>query len=89
MPSKTIAYLRVSPGGQALAQPQLAMLEYARRHRTPVADFGEVHGAAGRRTPREQFLGLRDTWQPGDRFSVSEGSRLGRSLPQSLQIGER
>src|SRR5262249_57425787 len=38
MPSKTIAYLRVSTGGQGLDQQKLAILEYARRYRTPVAD---------------------------------------------------
>jgi hypothetical protein len=47
MPSKTIAYLRVSTGGQDLAHQKRALLEYARRHRTSVADFVEVHGAAG------------------------------------------
>src|ERR671930_2569204 len=89
MPSKTIAYLRVSTGGQDLAQQKLAILEYARRHRTPVADFVEVHGAAGSRAQREQLLGLIDILQPGDRLIVSELSRLGRSLTQILQIVDR
>src|SRR5215470_11840958 len=89
MPSKTIAYLRVSTGGQDLEHQKLAILEYARRHRTPVADFVAVHGVAGSRAQREQLLGLIDTLQPGDRLIVSELSRLGRSLPQILQIVER
>ena len=89
MPSKTIAYLCVSTGGQDLDQQKLAILEYARRHRMPVADFVAVHGAAGSRAQREQLLGLLDTLQPGDRLIVSELSRLGRSLPQILQIVER
>jgi DNA invertase Pin-like site-specific DNA recombinase len=89
MPSKTIAYLRVSTGGQDLDQQKLAILDYARRHRMPVADFVEVHGAAGSRAQREQLLGLLDTLQPGDRLIVSELSRLGRSLAQILQIVER
>ena len=89
MPSKTIAYLRVSTGGQDLDHQKLAILEYARRHRTPVADFVAVHGAAGSHAQREQLLGLIDTLQPGDRLIVSELSRLGRSLPQILQIVER
>src|SRR6266853_3071154 len=89
MPSKTIAYLRVSTGGQDLDQQKLAILEYARRHRTPVADFVAVHGAAGSRAQREQLLGLIDTLQPGDRLIVSALSRLGRSLPQILQIVEQ
>ena len=89
MPSKTIAYLHVSTGGQDLDHQKLAILEYARRHRTPVADFVAVHGVAGSRAQREQLLGLIDTLQPGDRVIVSELSRLGRSLPQILQIVER
>ena len=47
MPSKTIAYLRVSTGGQDLDQQKLAILDHARRHHTPVADVVEVHGSAG------------------------------------------
>ena len=80
MPSKTIAYLRVSTGSQDLDQQKLAILEHARRHHTPVVDFVEVHGSAGSSTQREQLLGLIETLKPGDRLIVSELSRLGRSL---------
>src|SRR2546422_8752588 len=89
MPSKTIAYLRVSTGGQDLDQQKLAILEYARRHRTSVADFVAVHGAAGSRAQRVQLLGLIDTLQPGDRLIGSERSRLERSVPQILRIDDR
>src|SRR6266702_5818323 len=89
MPSKTIAYLRVSTGGQDLDQQKLAILDHARRHRTPVADFVEVHGSAGSPAQREQLLGLIETLKPGDRLIVSEHSRLGRSLHQILQIVDR
>jgi DNA invertase Pin-like site-specific DNA recombinase len=89
MPIKTTAYLRVSTGGQDLDQQKLAILDYARRHRTPVTDFVEVHGSAGSPAQRQQLLGLIDTLQPGDRLIVSELSRLGRSLNQILQIVDR
>ena len=82
MPIKTTAYLRVSTGGQDLDQQKLAILDYARRHRIPVADFVEAHGSAGSPAQREQLLGLIDILQPGDRLIVSELSRLGRSLNQ-------
>ena len=59
MPSKTIAYLRVSTGGQDLELQKLAILEHACRHRTPVADFVAVHSAAGSRAQREQQFPLR------------------------------
>ena len=89
MPITTIAYLRVSTGGQDLDQQKLAILEHARRHRTPVADFVEVRGSAGSAVQRAQLLELIDTLKPGDRFIVSELSRLGRSLNQILQIVDR
>jgi DNA invertase Pin-like site-specific DNA recombinase len=89
MPSKTTAYLRVSTGGQDLAQQKLAILDYARRHRMPVADVVEGHGSAGSPAQRAQLLGLIDILQPGDRLIVSELSRLGRSLTQILQIVDR
>jgi len=89
MPSKTIAYLRVSTGSQDLDQQKLAILEHARRHHTPVADFVEVRGSAGSPAQREQLLGLIETLKPGDRLIVSELSRLGRSLHQILQIVDR
>ena len=89
MPSKTTAYLRVSTGRQDLDQQKLAILDYARRHRMPVADVVEVHGSAGSPAQREQLLGLIDLLQPGDRVIVSELSRLGRSLKQILQIVDR
>jgi DNA invertase Pin-like site-specific DNA recombinase len=89
MPSKTIAYLRVSTGGQDLDQQKLAILDYTRRHRMLVADVVAIHGSAGRPTQREQLLGLIDSLQPGDRLIVSELSRLGRSLHQILQIVDR
>jgi len=89
MPIKTAAYLRVSTGGQDLDQQKLAILDYARRHRTPIADFVEMHGSAGSPAQRQQLLALIDTLQPGDRLIVSELSRLGRSLNQILQIVDR
>ena len=89
MPSQTIAYLRVSTGGQDLDQQKLAILDYARRHRMPVADVVAVHGSAGSAAQREQLLGLLERLQAGDRLIVSELSRLGRSLNQILQIVER
>ena len=89
MPSKTIAYLRVSTGGQDLDQQKLAILDYARRHRMPGADVIAVHGSAGSAAQREQLFGLLDRLQAGDRLMVSELSRLGRSLNQILQIVEQ
>jgi DNA invertase Pin-like site-specific DNA recombinase len=89
MRMQTIAYLRVSTGGQDLAQQKLAVFDYARQHRLTVDHFVEARASAGSSTQRAQLLALIETLQPGDRLMVSELSRLGRSLGQILQIVER
>jgi DNA invertase Pin-like site-specific DNA recombinase len=89
MRMQTIAYLRVSTGGQDLAHQKLAIFDYARQHRLTVDDFVEARASAGSSTQRAQLLALIETLQPGDRLMVSELSRLGRSLGQILQIVER
>jgi DNA invertase Pin-like site-specific DNA recombinase len=39
MRMQTVAYLRVSTGGQDLAQQKLAIFDYARQHRLTVDTF--------------------------------------------------
>ena len=86
MAMRTIAYLRVSTGGQDLGQQKLAILDYARQHRITVDDVVEVHASTRRATQRAHVLELIEALAPGDRLIVSELSRLGRSLGQILQI---
>ncbi len=82
----TIAYLRVSTGGQDLVQQKLAVLDYAHTHRLTVDTFLETHQSAQRAGHHEELLQLIATLQPGDQLIVSELSRLGRSLGQILHI---
>ena len=82
---KTVAYLRVSTGGQDLATQKLAILDYARRHRFTVARFVEARLSSRRARQREQILQTIDELPAGDRLVVSELSRLGRSLGQIIQ----
>ena len=86
MAIRTIAYLRVSTGGQDLGQQKLAILDYARQHRITVDDVVEVHSSTKRAPQRAQVLALVEALAPGDRLIISELSRLGRSLGQILQI---
>jgi DNA invertase Pin-like site-specific DNA recombinase len=81
MPRKTISYLRVSTGGRDLDQQKLAILNYARRHRTPMADVVVVHGSAGSAAQREQLFGLLERLNPVTRLIVTELSRLGPGCP--------
>ena len=82
---ETVAYLRVSTGGQDLATQNLAILDYARRHRFTVARFVEVQLSSRSARQREQILQTIDELPAGDRLVVSELSRLGRSLGQIIQ----
>ena len=82
----TIAYLRVSTGGQDLGQQKLAVLDYAHKHRLTVDTFLETHQSAQHAVQQEKLLQLITALQPGDQLIVSELSRLGRSLGQILHI---
>ena len=83
---KTIAYLRVSTGGQDLDSQRLAILDYAHRHRLHVDDFVEVT-VSSRKTLKERGMeGLCAGMKAGDLLLVSELSRLGRSVGQIIQI---
>ncbi len=83
---KTVAYLRVSTGGQDLATQKLAILDYARRHRFTVAQFVEARLASRREKQREQIFQTIEALPAGVRLVVSELFRLGRSLGQIIQV---
>jgi DNA invertase Pin-like site-specific DNA recombinase len=82
---KTVAYLRVSTGGQDLAHQKLAILDHARRHRFSVDQFVEAQLSSRRIRQRKQVLETIEALHKGDRLVVSELSRLGRSLGQIIQ----
>jgi DNA invertase Pin-like site-specific DNA recombinase len=67
MTMRTLAYLRVSTGGQDLGQQKLAILDYARQHRITVDDVVEVHASTKRATQRAHVLVLIEALSPGDR----------------------
>src|SRR3954470_12750605 len=83
---KTVAYLRVSTGGQDVATQKLAILDYARRHHFTVARFVEAQLSSRRARQREQIFQTIEALPAGDRLLVSELSRLGRSLGQIIQV---
>src|SRR5262245_5726953 len=85
----TIAYLRISTGGQDLDQQKLAVLDYAQKHRVTVDAFVATQRSAQHATQRAELLQMIESLHRGDRVIVSELSRLGRSLSQILQIIDR
>jgi Resolvase, N terminal domain len=82
---KTLAYVRVSTGGQDLGQQKLAILDYARRHRIRVRDFVETQSSALRMAQKEQLLSLIDALQKGDRLLVSN-SRSANNTPHYQEL---
>jgi DNA invertase Pin-like site-specific DNA recombinase len=83
---KTVAYLRISTGGQDLDNQRLAILDYAHRQRLQIDEFLEIQ-ASSRRSLKERGLeGLFAGMHGGDLMLVSELSRLGRSVGQIIQI---
>lgn len=83
---KTVAYLRVSTGGQDVANQKLAILEYARKNSITVDKFVEAQMSSRRFQQREQVMSLIESLNMGDLLIVSELSRLGRSLGQIIQV---
>jgi len=83
---KTVAYLRVSTNGQELASQRLPILDYARENHFSIDEFVEVKLSTRRAKQRTQVLETIDSLEAGDRFIVSELSRLGRSLGQIIHI---
>lgn len=83
---KTIAYLRISTGGQDLNNQRLAILDYAHKHRLQIDQFLEVQ-VSSRKTLKERGIeGLFAGISAGDLVLVSELSRIGRSVGQVIQI---
>jgi len=83
---RTIAYVRVSTGGQDLDSQRLAILEYAHRQGLTVDTFVETH-TSSRRPPDARGLDtLLQQLHPGNVLLVSELSRLGRSVGQIIQL---
>src|SRR4029450_6988601 len=86
---RTIAYVRVSTGGQDLDSQRLAILDYAHRQGLTVDPFVETH-TSSRRPPDARGLDtLLQQLHPGNVLLVSELSRLGRSVGQIIQLVDR
>ena len=83
---KTIAYLRISTGGQELNNQRLAILDYAHKHRVQIDEFLEVQVSSRKSLKERGIEGLFAGMSSGDLMLVSELSRLGRSVGQVIQI---
>jgi DNA invertase Pin-like site-specific DNA recombinase len=85
----TVAYIRISTGGQGLESQRLAILDYAHRHGLTVQTFVEAQASARHGEARQGLPTLLEHLHPGDLLLVSELSRLGRSVGQIIQLVDR
>ena len=83
---KTIAYLRISTGGQELNNQRLAILSYAQHNNLKIDRFLEVQVSSRKSLKERGIDGIFAGMSSGDLMLVSELSRLGRSVGQIIQI---
>ena len=86
---RTVAYIRISTGGQGLESQRLAILDYAHRHGLMVQTFVEAQTSSRHARARQGMDTLLEQVQAGDLIMVSALSRLGRSVGQIMQLVDR
>ena len=86
---RTVAYIRISTGGQDLDSQRLAILDYAHRQGLTVHTFVEAQVSSRRAAAKRGLDTALEQLQPGDLILVSELSRLGRSVGQIIQLVDR
>lgn len=86
---RTVAYLRISTGGQGLDSQRLAILDYAHQHGLMVHTFVEAQVSSRHAGAKRGLDTVLEQVQPGDLILVSELSRLGRSVGQIIQLVDR
>jgi DNA invertase Pin-like site-specific DNA recombinase len=86
---RTVAYIRVSTGGQGLESQRLAILDYAHRYGLTVQTFVEAQASSRQAGVRRGVDTLLEQVHPGDLILVSELARLGRSVGQVIQLVDR
>jgi DNA invertase Pin-like site-specific DNA recombinase len=83
---RTVAYIRISTGGQDLDSQRLTILDYAHRQGLRVDTFVEARVSSRRAAVRRGLNTVLEQVHPGDLILVSELSRLGRSVGQIIQL---
>jgi DNA invertase Pin-like site-specific DNA recombinase len=86
---RTVAYIRISTGGQDLDSQRLAILDYAHRQGLRVDTFVEARVSSRRAAVKRGLPTVLEQVHPGDLLLVSELSRLGRSVGQIIQLVDR
>jgi DNA invertase Pin-like site-specific DNA recombinase len=85
-PVGTVAYLRISTGGQDLDTQRFAILDYAQKHGLVIDTLVESQSSSRRTMGERGLRAVLDQLHAGDTLFVSELSRLGRSVGQIIQL---
>lgn len=83
---KVVAYIRVSTSKQDEDAQRLEILEYANREGLRIEKWVSMEISSRRSMDERGITALLADLQQGDMLVVSELSRLGRSMPQVVQI---
>jgi DNA invertase Pin-like site-specific DNA recombinase len=86
MPAKVIAYARVSTDKQDVAAQKLVLLEYARKQQILIRHFISVEMSAGKPAAERKVEELLSLLNKGDTLLVTELSRLGRNMLETLNL---
>jgi putative DNA-invertase from lambdoid prophage Rac len=86
---RTVAYIRISTGGQGLESQRLAIVDYAQRHGLTVQTCVEAQGSSRHVGAKRGLDTVLEQAQPGDLLLVSALARLGRSVGQIIQLVDR
>ena len=81
-----IGYIRVSTDKQDLEKQKHLLLEYAQSHHLLISEFINIEISSRKNTQERRIDELLLKLQQGDMLLVAELSRLGRNMPETLNI---
>jgi DNA invertase Pin-like site-specific DNA recombinase len=83
---KTIGYIRVSTDKQDADSQRYRLLEYAQAKQFPIREFVEVEISSRKNQKERRIEELKSKLERGDTLLVTELSRLGRNMLETLTI---
>jgi DNA invertase Pin-like site-specific DNA recombinase len=83
---KTIGYIRFSTDKQDLEKQKYLLWEYAQKQHLQISEFIEVEISSRKNTEERRIDELLDKVQAGDMLLVTELSRLGRNMLETMNF---
>jgi DNA invertase Pin-like site-specific DNA recombinase len=83
---KTIGYIRVSTDKQDLEKQKYLLWEYAQKQQLQISEFIEVEISSRKNTEERRIDELLQKLQAGDMLLVTELSRLGRNMLETMNF---